>query len=96
MAMYYDIHSQEKTEAECFERGNIDNFIAFLSSECCDITVRNSKAALVKFPFGHTKELMVLDGDYVIKGREIPNTLPKLHEFHVMSARDFKNNYISI
>ena len=97
MATYYVKTTQEEIEAERFEEGNIDNFISFLSGECCSWVINSGKVAIVKFPFGHIKELIVLKGDYVVKGYEIPNTIPKpLHEFHVMTKNEFESNYLEI
>lgn len=93
MVKYYDIKTQQEIEAVKFEKGNIDCFLEFVCQECSEIDIRNYKCANLSFPFGYILHLTVLEGDYLVKGYEIPGTIPKMHEFHVMSESEFLKRY---
>ena len=95
MGKYYEKSTGYEIEAERFEIGNMDKFLEFIGRECKHFVIHGFDAAEISFSFGRTKKLLVLKGDYVVKGAKImPETVPfALHEIHVMKENDFCDIY---
>lgn len=92
---YYRRNSNYIVQAEQFRIGNIDSFVRFIENECSDIIIYPRKCAVI-YTCGFDPDgiLIVPEGNYLVMGSEIPDTLPKpIHEFSVVSGILFRARF---
>lgn len=96
---FIDKATGERIVAMEFDPQHIDGFVLGLLRVTTRIEIviaYNERYAKVSFPFGKTKELLIIPGDYIIAGEEIPGTIPKMNEFFVMHNQEFIKKFMPL
>ncbi len=93
---YQDKETGSKISAIHFTPESINETVKSMADqvERIDVQYCNGKYSLTaNLPFGENRIFSAFEGDYIVEGDEIPNTMPQLHNFKRMSPHEFERNF---
>lgn len=89
---YRDVNTGEIIEAVRFDYKKLDEFFKCFGCSSEKIVFELSaeeKTVTITYPFNEHEDIKAHSGDYLIKGEEIPRSLPYRYHYDVMNGQEF-------